>query len=129
MDLTQFLSQLIGIYVLVASLSALLYPKRVEKALREVGKSYLFPYFDGALALIFGLLIVLVHNVWDGLAASLVTLIGWLAVIEGGIMLLLPQESIVKLAEKFAGRTTAVAWSVAGLAVGGYLTYVGFFAV
>ena len=127
MDLTLFLAQVIGVYVLVGSLSALLYPKRIEAALREVKKSYLFPYFDGALALIFGLLIVLTHNVWDGLAASLVTLVGWLGLVEGGVMMLLPQESIVKIAEKFSGRKAAMGWAIVGLVVGGYLTYFGFF--
>ena len=128
MDLTLFLSQVLGIYILVASLSALLYPKQVERAMKDFSKSYLFPYFDGSLALIFGLLIVLSHNVWVGLTASVITLIGWLAVLEGFVMFLLPHESVVKIAERLCNRQTMTAWSVVGLLVGGYLAYVGFFA-
>lgn len=128
MDLTLFLSQVLGIYILVASLSALLYPKRLERAMKDFSKSYLFPYFDGALALIFGLLIVLTHNLWEGLAASLITLIGWLAVLEGFAMFLLPHESVIKIGERLCNRQTMTAWSVVGLLVGGYLAYAGFFA-
>lgn len=128
MDLTMFLAQVMGIYILIAGVSGLLYPKRAKRALEEVTKSYVIPFFDGSLALIVGLLVVLTHNVWEGLAASLVTLIGWAAVVEGVVMLLLPHDSIAAIAEKLSGRNMVMAWSVLAVLVGGFLVYYGFFA-
>jgi uncharacterized protein YjeT (DUF2065 family) len=128
MDLTLFLAQLLGIYMVVAGLSGLLYPVRAKRAMNEVTRSYVIPYFDGALALIFGLLIVLTHNVWNGTVETIVTLVGWLAVVEGLAMLLLPQESITSLLKRFQSQSAITIWSGVALLVGGYLVYVSFLA-
>ncbi len=126
MDLTMFLAQILGIYMLVAGVSGLLYPSRAQKAMAEVTKSYAIPYFDGAIALIFGLLIVLTHNVWVGAAATIITLIGWIAIVEGVFMLLLPHDMIAKTMERFSGKNMAAGWSMLAIILGGYLAYVGF---
>lgn len=128
MDLTLLLIQVIGIYMLVGGASALFRPDRARRAMEEVSKSYILPYFDGALALIVGLLIVLTHNVWEGLAATIVTLVGWVAVIEGVAMMLLPQNSLARLARYFSSPSIIKAWSVVAIVIGAYLTYTGFFA-
>jgi len=128
MDLTLFLTKVIGIYVLVAGISGLLYPTRAKRAMEEVTRSYILPYFDGAIALIVGLLIVLTHNVWEGLNATIVTLIGWAALVEGFAMLLLPQETLASIAKHFSARSMVMAWSVIAIVIGAYLTFVGFFA-
>ncbi|HEX9608900.1 MAG TPA: hypothetical protein VGA06_01665 [Candidatus Paceibacterota bacterium] len=127
MDLTLFLTQILGIYMLVGGASALCYPDRARRAMEEVSKSYVLPYFDGALALILGLLIVLVHNVWEGLPAIIVTLIGWLAVVEGFAMMLLPQNTLASIARSLSNQRTIKMWAAVALVVGAYLTYVGFF--
>ena len=127
MDLTLFLSQVIGVYLFVGSLSALLYPRRVKHAAEEISRSYILLYFDGALALIVGLIIVLLHNVWVGLPATIVTLVGWLAVLEGFLMMLLPQASIRKLMDGLMTPPLAKTFGVVGLVAGAYLVYVGFF--
>ena len=126
-NLTLFLVQIIGIYALISGLSGLLYPARLQKAMNEMQKSYVLPYFDGGFALIAGLFIVLIHNVWVGGPASLVSLIGWLAVIEGVVMLLLPQKTIASIAEKFSSKNFALAMSILSLIVGAYFVYNGFF--
>ena len=123
---TVFLAQVIGVYMLVGSLSGLLYPARMQKAMAEFSKSYILPVFDGALALIVGLLIVLTHNVWEGLAATLITLVGWIAVIEGLAMFLLPQETMMRFAERLGSKSATSAFCVIGVIIGGYLVYYGF---
>jgi len=51
MDLTIFLAQIMGVYILVSGLSGLLHGERIQKALTEATRSYVIPYFDGAIAL------------------------------------------------------------------------------
>ena len=126
MDLTLFLAQVFGIYALVGGLSGILHQERMRKALQEVTRSYLIPYFDGVIALLVGLLIVLTHNVWDSLVAGVISLIGWLAIIEGVAMLLLPQKMIVAVARLFDSKGAVLIWSVVALLLGVYLIYVGF---
>lgn len=126
MDLTLLLTQILGVYMLAGGASALLYPDRARRAIEEVSKSYIIPYFDGALALVIGLLIVLLHNVWDGLNAIIVTIFGWLALAEGLAMMLLPQETIAGIAKSLSTRGSIKTWALIALIVGAYLTYVGF---
>ena len=128
MSLTIFLAQVIGIYFLMAGASAMFYPQRLGRATREMAKSYIMPYFDGALALIVGLLIVLTHNVWVDLTSSVVTAVGWLAVAEGAVMFLLPQSTIAKFIECMSSKRAGTIFAIITIVVGAYLVYSGFFA-
>ncbi len=126
MDMTLFLAQVMGIYFLVAGVGVLMNPARMKGAVREAQRSYLLPYFDGAIALIVGLLIVLNHNMWNDLLTSLVSLVGWVAVLEGVLMLTLPQKSISALMESFAGAHLGRFMGVVSVVIGIYLVYQGF---
>ena len=126
MDLTLFLAQIMGVYFLVVGVGALLNPARMKGAMEEARRSYLLPYFDGAIALVVGLLIVLMHNVWDGLLESLVSLVGWIAVVEGVLMMLLPQKTISTMVQKVMGAQMARLIGVAAVVLGLYFVYHGF---
>lgn len=127
MDITLFLAQIMGVYFLVAGIGALLNPARMRSAVQEARRSYLLPYFDGAIALIVGLLVVAVHNVWDGgLMKTLVTLVGWLAIAEGLLMLLLPQKTISGMLESLMGAHVGRVMAVVVLLLGLYFVYQGF---
>ncbi|XKT75168.1 MAG: hypothetical protein ACJKSS_00020 [Patescibacteria group bacterium UBA2103] len=126
MELTLFLAKVLGIYALVGGLSGLFYPARMQKALAEVTKSYIFPYFDGAIALILGLVVVLNHNLWNTAVEIIISLFGWAAIVEGVAMMLLPHNTIVKIANAFGSKQAAMGWSVLAIIIGAYLAYVGF---
>lgn len=113
--------------MLVAGVSGLLYPARMKRAMDEITKSTLLPYLDGALALVVGLLIVLTHNVWTDLTSGLVSLFGWVALVEGFAMLLLPEDTLKGLMRSLSGKSVATVVSIAAVVIGGYLLYVGFF--
>tara|TARA_B100000745_G_scaffold168274_1_gene110065 strand:+ start:310 stop:696 length:387 start_codon:yes stop_codon:yes gene_type:complete len=126
MDLTLLLTQIIGIYLLVAGLSGLFYAERMQKAMAEMTRSYLLPYFDGALALLLGLLLVLNHNVWDSAAEIIISLFGWIALVEGLALMLLPHGFIMGIAKKMVSKQAATGWSIIAILLGAYLAYMGF---
>lgn len=126
MDITLFLAQIMGVYFLVVGVGALLNPARMKRAIQEARRSYLLPYFDGAIALVVGLLVVLSHNLWDGLLETLVSLIGWVAVIEGVLMMLLPQKTISAILEKFLGAQITRLTGVVAIVLGFYFVYQAF---
>ncbi|MBL7045473.1 MAG: DUF308 domain-containing protein [Parcubacteria group bacterium] len=128
MDLTIFLAQVMGIYFLVTGVSALLNPEKTRKAISEVGKSYVLPYFDGALALIFGLLVVLTHNSWTNPLTSVVSAIGWLSLVEGVLMMLMPQSSISSFIMSINSKQAMTTIGTIAIIAGAYLTYMGFIA-
>ena len=126
MDLTLFLAQVMGVYFLVVGVGALLNPSRMTSAVKEAQRSHLLPYFDGAVALIVGLLIVLNHNLWDGLLETLVSLVGWVAVVEGILMMLLPQKTISAMLQKFLGAHLGKLVAIVTIVLGLYFVYEGF---
>jgi len=128
MELTLLLTKILGVYMLAAGLSGLFYPSRIQKALSEMTKSYLLPYFDGALALILGLLIVLHHNVWNSATEIIISLFGWIALAEGLALLLLPHGFVMGLAKAFSSKQAASGWSIIAILLGAYLVYAGFLA-
>ena len=128
MDITLFLAQALGVYMTVIGISILMYPKRTSKAIHEMVSDHFVPYFGGAMALVLGLLIVLTHNVWNDLTTSAISLLGWVALVKGMLLFLLPHDSFAELAEKFNSRHALTTWGVIALVVGVYLLYSGFIA-
>ncbi|NQV93272.1 hypothetical protein HQ403_02110 [Candidatus Kaiserbacteria bacterium] len=126
MDITLFLAQIMGIYFLVAGVGILMNPARMKGAMEEAKRSYLLPYFDGAIALVMGLLIVLTHNMWDGLLESVISLVGWIALLEGVLMLTLPQKTISGMMQHFMGANLGRFMGVVSVVVGLYFVYNGF---
>jgi hypothetical protein len=88
---TIFLSRLIGLYFILAIPSLMIHCRTtVESAVALLRNEPLFLVVS-LFTLIAGIAIVLAHNVWSGGAqAVLVTLVGWLTLIEALLFLLLP---------------------------------------
>jgi hypothetical protein len=81
----------------------------------------------GMIGLIAGLAIVLGHNVWSGgLLPVIVTLVGWLILIRGLLLLFLPPETVVELLGRLHFVQYFYAYVAVPFAIGAYLTYGGF---
>ncbi len=92
MALTYFLAQVIGYYFIAVALVLLFRKDMFIGAVQEVYKSRSFTLVGGLTALLLGLLMVLSHNYWNaGHLALVVTVIGWLALIKGLVLLFAPQ--------------------------------------
>ena len=126
MEMTLFIAQVMGVFFTVVGVGILLNPMRMKNAMEEVKRNYLFPYFGGVTALFIGLLIVLNHNVWDGLLESLVSLVGWLSILKGVFMILLPQKTVSAMMEKFMGTQMTRFMGVVAVVLGLYFVYQGF---
>ncbi len=81
----------------------------------------------GMIALVAGLAMVLEHNVWSGGAQPVVvTLVGWVILISGVVLLFLSPEAVVSLFEIFRFEELFYIYAGITLALGLYLTYAGF---
>ena len=78
--------------------------------------------------MLWGLLIVLSHNIWELSAAGIITFMGWASLIKGATFLVVP-NFLFKLSKPIlkCGTTVKVAMAI-WLIMGGYLSYVGYFA-
>ncbi len=58
--------------------------------IEEFTKSPALCYLGGVLALFFGLFILIFHNTWDASWTTIITIIGWLSVIKGALLIACP---------------------------------------
>jgi hypothetical protein len=95
MELTSFLAQLMGFFIVIMGASMLLRREVVVHAVEDIFSSRGTAFLIGLLEVIGGLLLVLNHSIWTGNIAIVVTLLGWLMLFEG-IMYITVSEKTLK---------------------------------
>lgn len=125
MELSYFLAKLFGLYLMIVCLSVLVRKDGLSTLADEFFQNRSFVFFSGALILIFGLYLVLSHNIWELSWQGVITLIGWLTVFKGIIRLFIP-EKVKNLSKKVV--TSPVYTPILALFffLGVWLTYIGF---
>jgi len=91
------LAAYIGPFYLVFGLSMLLYAKQWIKVVTEFAKNHFLMLTQMWIALLIGLIIVNMHNVWALDLSLIITLTGWGALLKGIFYLLAPGSIIKKL--------------------------------
>jgi hypothetical protein len=82
---------------------------------------------SGILGLAAGLAVVLEHNIWSGgIQPVLVTLVGWIALIKGSVLLFLPPRGATGYMEALRYEQFFYLYMAVRLALGVLLTYLGF---
>jgi len=125
MEITIFLAQLLGTFMIVEALFALIRPRMVKKILDLYARNDLAMVAVGFLEVIMGLLLVLTHNIWGGTLVNVVSLISWLVLIEGLLAIFVPQffGGIIKA---MRNKNTYYLLNVIGIVIGFYLASAGF---
>ena len=90
MENSIFFAKLLGPYFIIVSAGILFNLKTYHKIIGDFCKNSAILYFSGILALLFGLLVVLFHNVWVTNWTVIITIFGWLGIIKGIWLILLP---------------------------------------
>jgi hypothetical protein len=125
--LTLYLSQLIGLTLVLVGLS--LFLRRdfyIETASAFIDDRPLLLIL-GMIRLVIGLAIVLAHNVWSGSAAAvIITLIGWIELIRGVLLLFLPTDRLEATLEAVQFEKFYYYYAIVPVLIGAYLTYAGF---
>jgi len=121
---TQFLTQFLGIYAIVGGVAMFTNKKMMEDWMKKVSDDLGLRMIGGVLALVFGLAIVLTHNMWTDLNTSIISAFGWIALLKGVFLMVFP-PFYEKAAEMIKGKIAflSIIWLLLGL----YLTYIGFF--
>jgi len=91
----------------------------------ELTRSPALVAFAGSISLAIGLLLVVSHNHWSRDWTVVVTLLGWLALLQGVIRLFYP-EGVVRWGKTLASAGATGAAGVIVFAIGGFLAYRGF---
>lgn len=87
MDTTSTLASLIGLYFVAAGTGLLVDRDIFTKVIAELRDQTVLGFIAGIVTFVIGGAIVAIHNDWSGLLAGVVSLVGWLALAEGVLML------------------------------------------
>lgn len=122
--LSGFFAALIGSYLVISSLAALLNIQRAKKIASEFLGDHPLLTFSGGISTILGLILVLGHNVWIAGWPVLITLIGWWLLIQGICRLFCPDHFVRAFKNVILARF--VVWCWIWLLIGLYLFWMGF---
>ncbi len=90
MNITLVLAQVLGITFFVLGLSMFFNRKNTVLVMEELIQSKSFMWMGGFMALVMGAVIIALSNVWDSRLHLLIAILGWLALIKGVFLLVLP---------------------------------------
>lgn len=128
MELSLYMAQLLGVVLVVVGLSLLLHTSFYQKMYKKIVQDEVMLIFSGILALVIGTVIVLAHNVWESSWVVIITLFGWIALVKGVLLLLLPSETAELTAKWFKGKGLLIFAGLFYLILGLVLGYFGWFA-
>jgi hypothetical protein len=102
MEVSYFLARLFGLVLLVHGITFFLRANDLKGLAKEFKKNLALQLFGGMLAVVTGLFVIMVHNVWDTYWQSLVSLLGWLIFLKGILLLWSPEilEDLINDMEK-----------------------------
>jgi hypothetical protein len=125
MHLSVFLAFVVGSYLFLMNLAMLVSQQRMKKVasdcLTDQGKSTC----AGSLGILFGLVIVTSHNVWMYDWPVLITIIGWITLLQGVSRVFMPGQyakAHKDFHSKIGYNLVTWVWLLAGL----YLVWQGF---
>ncbi len=125
--LTRFLSKLFGLSLILISLSVMAHKQATIETLMALAHTPPLLFVLGMVFLIAGLAIVLAHNIWSGgVLPVIVTLLGWITLIRGLILLFLSPAAILQLFGMIHLEQLFYLYIAISLVIGAYLTYGGF---
>ncbi|HJN62886.1 MAG TPA: hypothetical protein QGH03_01485 [Candidatus Paceibacterota bacterium] len=126
METSIFLARIFGVYMLIVSLVVLKNKKRQE-LINELSKHEDLRFVMGPFTLIFGLVLVNIHNIWGEGYKTVITIVSWIVLIKGVLVVWLDEKNYRKLMDKISKPNLLTAIGVINLILGLYFTYIGFF--
>ena len=102
-----YLALLFGVYVLVISFSLILNQRRFVNMMTDFIESPPLLFLTGVLVLMGGISVICFHNVWTLDWRGALTLIGWIAAIEGALMIAVP-DPLTRLAKAILNKPSII---------------------
>lgn len=125
MYLSVFLAQVIGCYLFLMSLAMLVHQQRFKKTASDLLGNATLITLSGGILLVIGLLIVVDHNIWVADWPVLITIIGWILLLQGLMRLFVP-DAFIKMSRDMMGHVVYTLLCWVRLIVGIYLIWAGF---
>lgn len=122
---TRLFARAMGPYLVIIPAAAAVHPSEMRTLLSDFAANPLWFWVTGAFVLLFGLVVIALHQHWHGAPAITVSALGWVVALKGLFLVAFPQ-TYMSAAD---AAMDAVSWWRVGCTVvalvGVYLTYVG----
>lgn len=122
---TRMFSRVLGPFLVIVDVTAVARASDMQKLLSEFEANSLWTWVTGAFILLFGLIIVGAHQYWRGAAAIIVSVLGWLILLRGLLLLAFPKAFVSVANTMIGAQALWVTLCIAAALVGLYLTYLG----
>ncbi|MBI1360742.1 MAG: DUF2065 domain-containing protein [Alphaproteobacteria bacterium] len=123
--LTLTLAKAYGLYMLVTGLSGIVAPGRWNAMVVDFQDSPGLTYLTAVITFVLGLVLVGIHSFWTDPLAVVISLIGWIVLIEGLLLFAVPQ-GFLRLGASLVGTAgRARAYAVFAVILGVVLLVLG----
>jgi uncharacterized membrane protein HdeD (DUF308 family) len=123
---TILLSKVLGLFALIVGAAMVIRRNEFGEVIATYARDRTWRVLYSAIELLAGLFLVVVHNEWGTPAAVVVSLFGWLAILEGASYLFLPDRVVEPFIRSFSRPSTLAVSGIAAMIAGLYLAAHGF---
>lgn len=123
---TVLLSKVLGTFMIIVGAAVLLQRRAFAELVARFARDHTLRTLFSAIELLAGLFLVAMHSAWDTAPAIIVSLVGWLAVLESSAYLLLPERIVQAFLIPIARPSAIAPFGIVALVLGLYLGARGF---
>lgn len=125
MELSIFIARTLGVIYLSVGIGLFLFREIYVLAFRKILESPGYALLGGFMAIVGGMALITYHNLWVNDWRVIITLIGWVALIKGVILIMFPTflDMFKGILQVRKGKGLTIAIMLFGL----IFTYLGFF--
>lgn len=124
MDLSVLVAKIIAVIYITSGAAVLIGTVKISDIVKEYEKSPALIFLSGCMAIIFGMILVNYHNVWVKNWTVLITIISWVILIEGIIVVIMPASLLYMKNFIIESRF----WGIFMIVFGALFGYFGFIA-
>lgn len=121
--------QVIGLVYLAIGLGMLVNARFYETMLKRMIEDEVALFITGLAVLVIGYFLVAYHNIWVGGSTIIITVFGWMALLKGLMLVIIPEQSInlYKYIRITKGQMSL--YGIIVLILGAICLYFGYFAL
>ena len=126
---TRTFARVLGPFVVIVCITAAARTSEISALMTDFAANALWSWVAGPYLLVGGLVVIVLHPYWRGPAAIVVSTLGWLLALRGLLLLAFPKafrsmaHSVIGMGDLWR------AICIVFVAIGLYLTYVGWIAI
>jgi uncharacterized protein YjeT (DUF2065 family) len=118
LGMTNLLALFIGLYLVAGGIALIREPDFYRQALVGLRDDAVAGFVTGLVAFVIGAVIVSLHNTWDTVLAAFVSLIGWVALVEGLALIAVRRDFLDLAARLVMTGTVLRAVSIGSVVIG-----------